>query len=135
MAAGVAGGALCLSVAATMWFFLGFFENDPEFRASSSAFLLSLGLGAFGIIPSAVVMRLAWRAHRLGFTRAHGVWTLLLMGPWVVLGALLLRSPLPVWTAALALGLAALLCVWAIASLWLDRGLDRGLERGSRPPR
>ena len=126
IAAGVAALALVLSVLATAWFFAGFVENDPEFRASSSALLLSLGLGTFAIVPSAVVMRLAWRAYREGFTVADGLWTLMLMGPWVGLGALLLRSPLPGWVAGAALGLAALLCLWALVSLWLERRAPSG---------
>ena len=121
IAAGVALVALVLSALGTLWFFLGFFENDPEFRASSSAFLLSLGLGAFAIIPSAVVMRLAWAAYRRGFSLAYGLWGLVLMAPWVVLGFILLRrSPLPWWGPAVALLLSALLCLWAIISLVLE---------------
>ena len=121
MAAGVALVALVLSALGTLWFFLGFYENDPEFRASSSAFLLSIGLGAFAIVPSAVVMRLSWAAYRRGFSLAYGLWCLVLMGPWVVLSFILLRrSPLPPWGPLVALCLSVLLCLWAIISLVLE---------------
>ena len=120
IAAALAALGLLGSVAGTVWFFAGFLENDGELRAASSAFLLSLGLSAFAIVPCAVVLRLAHTAWRRGFRPSHGWWTLLLMGPWVGLAGLLLaRSPLswPGPIAALALGL--LLCAWASISLWL----------------
>lgn len=125
IAAGVAALALVLSVAATVWFFLGFVENDPEWRASSSALLLSLGLGAFAIIPSAVAARMAWTAWQTGFQVRHGLWTLVLWLPWLGLGVLLARSPLPAWAGAAASVLALLLCLWAAVSLWLERGRER----------
>ncbi|MGB6231786.1 MAG: hypothetical protein WBF53_16850, partial [Litorimonas sp.] len=60
IAAGIAALALAGSVGATVWFFAGFFETDPGFGPASSAFLLALGLGAFAIVPSAVILRLSW---------------------------------------------------------------------------
>jgi hypothetical protein len=110
------------SLGMTIWFFAGFFETDPEFRAASSAFLLSLGLGAFAIIPSAVIMRLAWTAWRTGFRHGHGIWTLLLAGPWLGLsGVMIARAPVPKIVPAIAFALAFCLCLWAVISLFLDR--------------
>lgn len=113
---------LILSIGATLWFFSGFYETDPGFAPASSAFLLSLGLGAFAIIPCAVVLRLSWTAWRDGFRPYQGVWTLLLMTPWIALALMAWRSSwLPLWLSLGPISLATPLCLWAIISLVLER--------------
>ncbi|GLQ20576.1 hypothetical protein ACFFUB_00820 [Algimonas porphyrae] len=122
LAAGLAALGLVGSTLATLWFFLGFFETDPAWAPASSAFLLSLGLGAFAIIPCAVTMRLCWTAWRHGFQPAHALWTLFLMAPWIGLAVVAGRSDwLPLWLSAGPLLIAIPLCLWASVSLWLER--------------
>ena len=137
VAATVAAFALLGSVAGTIWFFAGFLENDTEFRASSSAFLLSMGLGAFAIVPSALVLKLALGAWRRGFRMGDGWWTLAMMLPWVGLSVVVLaRAPLPGWAGALALLLSGLLSLWAAVSLvQLWRSPDHKPEPESVTPR
>ena len=132
LAAILAAVALLGSLGATLWFFAGFVETDPEFRAASSAFLLSMGLGAFAIIPSAVVMRLGWSAWRRGFRLRHGIWTLVLMGPWIGLSSVLVtQAPLPKIGPFIALGLSTVLCLWALISLIIEAKI----ARDTLPPR
>ena len=122
IASGIAGLGLVGSVVATMWFFAGFYETDPGWSPASSALLLSLGLGAFAIIPCSVVMRLCRTAWRDGFRPAQGVWTLILMMPWIALAVLAWRSDwLPHWLSVGPLIIALPLCLWALVSLWLER--------------
>ncbi len=137
VAAIIAALALLLSIAGTVWFLAGFLENDTEFRASSSAFLLSMGLGAFAIIPSAVALRLSMGAWRRGFRRIDGLWTLVMMVPWTLLSIVVLsRAPLPGWVGWLALLLSTLLSLWAAASLvQLWRAPDHAREPESVTPR
>lgn len=118
----IAAGALVLSIGIALWFWAGFYETDPGFKPASSAALLVLGLGAFAIIPAAVVMRLCWSAWQGGFRPYHGLWTLFLMGPWIILGLLILIfAPIPFLFGLGALLFAAILCGWALASLILAR--------------
>ncbi|WP_298914699.1 hypothetical protein [uncultured Algimonas sp.] len=122
LSAGLAAIGLAASVAATLWFFAGFFETDPGFTPASSALLLSLGLGAFAIIPCAVVMRLAWRSWRRGFKPSYGLWTVFLMAPWLPLATLAARSDwLPAWLGAGPLLVAIPVMIWAIVSIALER--------------
>ena len=127
LAAVLAALALLGSIGVTAWFFLGFVENDSEFRASSSALLLSLGLGAFAIVPSALVLRFGLQAMATGFRTVHGLGTLLLTLPWVGLSVLLLiHSPLPTPAPAAALVLSGLLSLWASTGLMVARGRGTG---------
>jgi hypothetical protein len=122
IAAGIAAIALFASIVGTLWFFSGFFETDPGFAPASSALLLSLGLGAFAIIPSAVILRLCWTAWRQGFRVAYGWWTVLLAGPWIPVGFLCLQSDwLPLWLGVVPLLTAVPITLWALISLWLER--------------
>lgn len=118
----IAAGALVLSIGIALWFWAGFYETDPGFKPASSAALLVLGLSAFPIIPCAVVMRLCWSSWQRGFQGAYGLWTLFLMGPWIILGLLILIfAPIP-FLFGLGAGLiAAILCGWAVVSLILER--------------
>ncbi|WP_427453509.1 hypothetical protein [Litorimonas sp. WD9-15] len=122
-----------LSVIAAIWFFAGFAENDTRPEHLVSVFILTLGLFVLAIVPFAVVAEFARRAYRTGGRLAHYLWTLFLMLPWVVLGALSVTyTPLPVWVGFTAIGLATLLSVWALVSFGLDirhhhtRSLSRG---------
>ncbi|MEM7727735.1 MAG: hypothetical protein AAF311_00510 [Pseudomonadota bacterium] len=121
LAAIVAGLGLVLSVAATLWFFAGFFETDPGFAPASAAALLSLGLGAFAIVPCAVVMRMARSAWREGFRHRHGVWTLVLLTPWTLLAGVAAGSSwLPVWLTLGPLIVAVPVMIWAAVSIVLE---------------
>ena len=113
---------LVLSIAVTLWFFLGFFETDPQFAPASSAFLLSLLLGGFAIIPCAIVLRLSWTAWRTGFRLSHGFWTLFLMAPWIGFAGVASGSEwMPFWLTLTPLLIALPATLWATASLILER--------------
>lgn len=119
--AGLAGLGLLSAMAATIWFCAGFIETDPGFSAASSAILLSLGLGAFAIIPCAVILRLALTAYRRGFRLAYGLWSLLLALPWIAVGVIAWPADwLPPPLSLLSIGLAVPICLWALASIALD---------------
>lgn len=119
----LAGAGLGLAIVATLWFFGGFFETDPGFSPASSALLLSFGLGAFAIIPCAVILRLAHSAWRHGFRQSHGVWTLFLVLPWLALAVISLRSEwLPVWLGLIPIAVGLPLALWAAISLALGTG-------------
>jgi hypothetical protein len=119
--AGLAALGLVASLAATMWFFIGFAETDPGFAPASSAFLLSLLLGAFAIIPCAVILRLAWTAWRTGFRLSYGIWTLFLILPWVGLALIAGQSDwMPGWLTLGPLLFAIPTGFWAIASITLE---------------
>ena len=121
-AAGLAGLGTCLSLIAAVWFFLGFAENDTRPEHLASAFILTLILFAFAIGPFACVSFIARAAYRSGPKRAYLLWTLLLMLPWVGLGAIAVsHTPLPMWCGLVIAILAALLSLWALVSLSLDR--------------
>ena len=110
------------SVLVALWFFAGFAENDTRPEHLASAFVLTLLLFAFAIIPFALTAEFARRAYRSGTKRAHLLWTVLLMLPWVMLGSLAIsHAPLPIWCGLIMATLAALLSLWALISLILDR--------------
>ena len=124
--AGIAAAALIASTALSLWFFAGFAETDPQFKAASSAFLLSALLGAFAIIPAAVVMRLAWLSWRRGFRVRYGLWSLFLAAPWLGLAALIERSDwLPDALALAAVLFATPVMVWATVSVVLALTTER----------
>lgn len=120
-----------LSVIAAIWFFVGFAENDTRPEHLVSVFILTLGLFILAIIPFALVAEFARRAYRKGGRVAHYLWTLFLMLPWVVLGALSITyTPLPVWVGFTAIALAKLLSVWALVSFGLDIRANRTRRSG-----
>lgn len=120
--AGVAGLGLLLSLVTTLWFFVGFAETDPGFAPASSAFLLSFLLGAFAIIPCAIIMRLAWTAWRTGFRLSHGFCALFLVLPWIGLAFVAGRSDwMPGWLTFGPLLISIPTGLWAIASITLER--------------
>lgn len=120
--AGLAALGLLASAVSTLWLFLGFAETDPAFATASSAFLLSTLLGAFAIIPCAVIMRLAWRAWRRGFRLSHGFWSLFLILPWIGLGLVASGSDwMPAWLTFVPLLIAIPTGVWAIISIGLEQ--------------
>lgn len=117
----LAGIGLIASIGATIWFFAGFYETDPGFSPASSAFLLSLGLGAFAIIPCAVISRLSWTAWRQGFQTHHGIWTLVLSLPWLGFAAIALPSDwMPLWLSLGPIMIAGPSTLWAITALILQ---------------
>ena len=121
LAAGIALVGLIAACAATLWFFLGFYETDPNYAAASAAFLLALGLGAFAIIPSAIILRLCWTSWRKGFRVAYGAWTLFFISPWIGLALLALRSDwLSLWLSLVPLLIGIPLGLWALISLFLE---------------
>jgi len=120
--AGLAAFGGLASLATTLWFFIGFAETDPGFAPASSAFLLSALLGAFAIIPCAIIMRLSWAAWRTGFRQPYGVWTLFLILPWIGLAFVAGRSNwMPGWLTFGPLFIAVPTALWAITSIILER--------------
>lgn len=120
--AGWAAGGLLISVVATLWFWVGFHETDPGFSASSSAFLLSALLGAFAIVPCAIIMRLGWSGWRHGFRVRYGLWALFLFLPWIGFAVIAFRSDwLPELLSVAALLIAFPIILWSVASLWLEQ--------------
>lgn len=118
----IATVGLVASVGTMLWFFLGFAETDPEFAPASSAFLLSLLLGGFAIIPCAIILRLSWTAWRTGFRAAHGLWALFLILPWIGLAGVAGGSAwMPFWLTLGPFLIAIPTVIWAIASLILER--------------
>ena len=118
----LAGLGTVLSIIGAVWFFAGFAENDSRPEHLASALALTLILFAFAIGPFAAVTLFAHRAYRAGTRRAHLLWTLFLMLPWVLLGSLAISfTPLPVWCGIIITALALLLSLWAFISLILDR--------------
>jgi len=121
LAALLAGCGTTISIIGASWFFLGFAENDTRPEHLTSALVLTVILFAFAIVPFLCVFQFARRAHRHGTKRAHLLWTVFLMLPWVGLGAIAVsHTPLPIWCGLIIAGLAALLTLWAIVSLVLD---------------
>ena len=45
----------CLALAFCAYVIVGFYENDPQFRAFWPAIILSLGVGAMAFIPASIV--------------------------------------------------------------------------------
>ena len=122
IAAWMAGTGASGSILAAIWFFLGFAENDSRLEHLTSAFVLTILLFAFVIIPFSLVSRFAYAAYRKRAKRTHLLWTLFLMIPWIGLGALTVtHTPLPIWCGLIIAGLAGLLCLWAVVSMILDR--------------
>lgn len=121
IAALIAGLGAGLSGLGAVWFFLGFAENDTRLEHLTSAVVLTLTLFSFAIIPFTLVARFAWHAYRHEAKRAHLLWTVFLMLPWVGLGILTIsHTPLPVWCGFIVTALAILLSLWALVSLVLE---------------
>lgn len=118
----ISGIGLVGSIGATLWFFAGFFETDPGFSPATAAFLLSIGLGAFAIIPCAVIMRLSHTAWKQGFQPHQGVWTLVLCLPWLIFAGVALSSDwLPLWLSLGPILIAGPCSLWSIGSLFVQR--------------
>jgi len=125
LAALLAGLAAALSIIAAIWFFIGFAENDKRPEHLTSAFILTLILFAFAVIPFSLVTVFARKAFMHGTKRLHLFWVLFLMLPWVILGTLAVsHTPLPFWSGLIMVILAGLISIWALASLILDRKLE-----------
>lgn len=117
---GVSAFGLVAALVATLWFFWGFYETDPDFSPASAAFLLAFGLGGFAIIPTAVLMRLSWSAWRGGFRTPLGLWAIFLALPWIGLAIIAARAVwLPIWLTIIPLAIACLAVFWASLSLVL----------------
>ncbi len=121
LAAFLAGFGAVLSLVGAVWFFLGFAENDTRFEHLTSAFVFTLLLFAFAVVPFGFIAYFARRAHKVGTNKAHLIWTLFLMLPWVILGSLAMSTPLPLWCGLIMVVLAVILSLWALISLILDR--------------
>lgn len=125
--AGLATLGLLASIAVTVWFFIGFAETDPGFAPASSAFLLALLLGAFAIIPCAIILRLAWTAWRSGFRLSHGFWAVFLTLPWIGLAWVCVASDwMPLWLTIVPMMIAVPTLLWALASIILELIDKRG---------
>ena len=118
----LAGFGAALSIVAAIWFFAGFAENDTRPEHLASALILTLGLFAFAIIPFLLVTYMARKAFLTGTKRSHLLWTVFLMAPWLILGAIAVsHTPLPIWSGLIVAVLAGLLTIWALISLFMDR--------------
>ena len=127
LAALIASLGAIFSVLGALWFFVGFVENDKRPEHLISALALTLILFAFAIIPFALTAGFARHAYQKGTKRVHLLWTLLLMLPWVILGTLAIsHTPLPIWCGLIMTSFAALLSLWALASLVLDWNVKAG---------
>jgi len=131
LAAMIAVLGVVFSVLGALWFFARFAENDTRPEHLASALVLTLILFSFAILPFALTAGFARHAYQKGTKRAHLLWTLFLMLPWVTLGTLAIsHTPLPLWCGLIMATLAALLILWALISLILDRkSLNK--EKGS----
>lgn len=110
-----------LSVTGAIWFFSGFAENDTRPEHLLSAAALTLLLFCFAGLPFSITARFARGAYRRGTRRAHLLWTIFLMLPWIGLGAVMaIFTPLPLFIGISMSGLAMLLSLWASVSLVLD---------------
>lgn len=127
LACGVATFAAVLAAIGAAIFFFGFAANDSVLAGLLSAFAFSFLLGAFAVGPALIVAWLAWRGWRRGLSRKHAIWVLVLTVPWGALSGLtLINAPLSKMLSAGALGISALLLIWAVISLILGPG--RNLE-------
>ena len=133
IAALIAGLGAGLSGLAAIWFFSGFAENDTRLEHLTSAFVLTVILFSFAIIPFTLVARFAWRAYRQEAKQAQLLWTVFLMLPWVGLGTLAIsHTPLPSWCGIIVTGLATLLSLWALVSLILEWKVARSNTQTSQ---
>jgi len=123
LACGVATLAALLAGFGSVIFFLGFAANDTVLAGLLSAFAFSVLLGAFAVAPAVIVACLAWRGWKAGLSRKNAIWCLILVVPWGALSAVtLFNAPLSKAISAGALGLSALLLIWAVTSLILGPG-------------
>jgi hypothetical protein len=104
------------ALAASLYFFLGFAENDSQPGVLLSAFLLCFGVGALGYIPMFWIATIAYRVRRNGRSRSALILTLALIIPWVIFAIILLATgwPLALFGAGLA-ALSTLILTWAWA--------------------
>lgn len=104
------------TLAASLYFFIGFAENDNQPGVLLSAFLLCFGVGALGYVPMFWIANIARKVRRGGPSRSALVLTLALIIPWVVFAIVLLATgwPLAIFGAGLA-GLSTLILTWAWA--------------------
>lgn len=111
-----------LSVITAIWFFLGFAENDTRPEHLTSALIFTILLFSFAVAPFALVAHFARRAFQLGSRPSDLYWTIFLMLPWTLLGGIsIAHTPLPIWSGFIVMILSALLTIWAVVSLILDR--------------
>jgi len=104
------------ALAASLYFFMGFAENDSQPGVLLSAFLLCFGVGALGYVPMFWIATIAHKVRRNGASRSALILTLALIIPWVILAIVLLATgwPLALFGAGLA-ALSTLILTWAWA--------------------
>jgi hypothetical protein len=121
LAAILAATALGLSLLLSGLFFAGFVANDYHIFAITSALGLTVFLGAFAIVPMAIVLMLARKAYQNGGNLGLYLWVLFLVMPWLALSILcLIYTPLPSWMSSLAVLFALTLTIWGSISLVLE---------------
>lgn len=118
----VCGSAALISLVASLWFFIGFLENDTGLWHVLSAFFMSMGIGALAFVPALWVSRLARLTVEHGAQARTGFLVILLAMPWGGVGSLLLRLSGIWYVLGLAiLALVTLINIWAFVTIMRAR--------------
>lgn len=103
----------------TLYYILGFFENDPEIAAFLPAVILCLCIGSVFLIPSFFTARLAHQTLKQTTTRARAVWSGMLNLPLLILSGFVLATGSLPFFYALSFGLWTLLFLSFNIHVWL----------------
>lgn len=109
-------------LAGASYFFLGFYENDPQIPALIPAFLLCFGIAGIGVLPALMTAALTRRV-RPGHNHRRCGWLIIGFNlPWIMLGLIMtFMSGLAWYWGALAAGIALIFTLWGLALLTLDK--------------
>ncbi len=114
--------AALTTLGTSLWFFLGFVENDTGFWHLLSAFCLSFGIGSLAYIPSFVIGRIAHHVLNKGPDRRLAGIAVLLTLPWLGLTYFIFRiGGFWMWVSLSILLLGLLILIWAIAVIRLSK--------------
>lgn len=99
----------------SIYFFLGFAENDVQFGALSSAFLLCFGVGALAYGPMFWITNIARRVRLKGPSKRDVLLVLALMIPWLILSMSLIATRFPLIIIGVVL---TVLCMFILTWAW-----------------